>query len=50
MLLVVIDSPEGAGWGGSVAAPVFKSIAEDVLIYLNAPSTNEERVLMVKRE
>ncbi|OGW50019.1 MAG: hypothetical protein A2Z50_00605 [Nitrospirae bacterium RBG_19FT_COMBO_42_15] len=47
VLLVVIDSPEGAGWGGSVAAPVFKSIAEDVLIYLNAPSTNEERVLMV---
>ena len=49
-LLVVIDSPEGIAWGGSIAAPVFKSVAEDVLLYMNAPSTNEERILMVKRE
>jgi cell division protein FtsI (penicillin-binding protein 3) len=49
-LLVVIDSPEGIAWGGSIAAPVFKSVAEDVLLYMNAPSTNEERSLMVKRE
>ncbi len=49
-LLVVVDSPEGLAWGGSVAAPVFKNIAEDVLLYMNAPSTNEERILMVKRE
>lgn len=50
VLLVVIDSPEGIAWGGSIAAPVFKSVAEDVLLYMNAPSTNEERSLMVKRE
>lgn len=49
-LLVVIDSPEGIAWGGSIAAPVFKSVAEDVLLYMNAPSTNEERIVMVKRE
>lgn len=49
-LLILIDSPEGAAWGGSVAAPVFKNIAEEALLYMNAPSTNEERILMVKRE
>ena len=41
--MVVIDSPEGIAWGGSIAAPVFKSVAEDVLLYMNAPSTNEEK-------
>lgn len=50
VLLVVVDSPKGIAWGGSVAAPVFKDIAEDVLFYLNAPSSSEDRVLMVKRE
>ncbi|MEK6677914.1 MAG: penicillin-binding protein 2 [Nitrospirota bacterium] len=49
-LLVIIDSPEGIAWGGSIAAPVFKSVAEDILLYMNAPSTNEERIVMVKRE
>ena len=50
VLLVVVDSPKGIAWGGSVAAPVFKNIAEDVLFYLNAPSSSEDRVFMVKRE
>ena len=36
-ILVVIDSPVGAIYGGQVAAPVFKSVAEQTLSYLNVP-------------
>jgi cell division protein FtsI (penicillin-binding protein 3) len=34
-LLIVIDEPQGPSYGGTVAAPVFKSIMEKVLPYLN---------------
>ena len=36
-ILVQLDSPVGPHEGGSVAAPVFKRVAEQVLAYLNAP-------------
>lgn len=39
-ILVVIDSPVGAIYGGEVAAPVFRSIAEQTLGYLNVPQDN----------
>jgi cell division protein FtsI (penicillin-binding protein 3) len=35
VLLVVIDEPQGANYGGVVAAPVFKTMMEKVLSYLN---------------
>jgi cell division protein FtsI (penicillin-binding protein 3) len=35
-LLVVIDEPQGANYGGVVAAPVFRSIMEKILPLLNA--------------
>ena len=39
-VLVVIDSPVGAIYGTEVAAPVFKSITEQTLGYLNVPQDN----------
>ena len=36
-ILVVIDEPQGKYHGGLVAAPVFKSIANETLNYLNIP-------------
>jgi cell division protein FtsI (penicillin-binding protein 3) len=33
-ILVVIDEPSGRGFGGTVAAPVFKAVAEQSLPYL----------------
>jgi membrane peptidoglycan carboxypeptidase len=36
-ILVVIDTPVGAHHGTEVAAPVFRSIAEQTLGYLNVP-------------
>ncbi len=42
-ILVVIDSPVGAIYGTVVAAPVFRSIAEQTLSYLNVPQDNPSR-------
>ncbi len=33
-VLIVVDEPKGRGFGGTVAAPAFKSVAEEVLHYL----------------
>ncbi|HEV2799500.1 MAG TPA: penicillin-binding protein [Pyrinomonadaceae bacterium] len=40
VIIVVIDEPAGSYYGGTVAAPVFRAIAESVLPYLDvAPDT-----------
>jgi cell division protein FtsI/penicillin-binding protein 2 len=50
MILVMVDSPEGVIYGGSVAAPVFKSIAEQSLAYLQVtPDDLGSRMLLVTR-
>ena len=36
-MLVTVDEPQGAIWGGVVAAPAFKAIAQQTLQYLSAP-------------
>ena len=38
-ILVVVDSPRGKIYGGDVAAPVFKRIAEQILAYRNVPTS-----------
>ncbi len=40
-ILVMIDEPKGTHWGGSVAAPVFSSIARETLRYLNVPPSDQ---------
>jgi cell division protein FtsI (penicillin-binding protein 3) len=40
-ILVVIDEPKGNYYGGVVAAPVFKKIAQQTLNYLNVPPTGD---------
>jgi len=40
VLLVVVDDPQGPGWGGTVAAPIFRQIATATLHYMGVvPST-----------
>jgi cell division protein FtsI (penicillin-binding protein 3) len=34
-VLIVVDEPKGRGFGGTVAAPAFRAVAEEVLHYLN---------------
>ncbi|HEY7056261.1 MAG TPA: penicillin-binding protein [Vicinamibacterales bacterium] len=50
-ILVVIDSPHGAGYtGGAVSAPVFKRIAEATLRYLGVgPTLNAPPPVLVAR-
>jgi len=47
VLLVVIDEPQGANYGGVVAAPVFRAIMEKVLPYLDV---HPKGTLIVKNE
>lgn len=49
-LIVVVYEPQGGrGFGGTVAAPVFKRIAEDTLTYLEIPMEDENHILLVSR-
>lgn len=44
-ILVVIDEPRGGGYGGPVAGPVFRRIAEASLRYLDVPASLPRREL-----
>ena len=49
-ILVVIDSPRGRYYGGAVAAPAFKRIAEAALRHAGIPPTiNLRRAVLVAR-
>ena len=45
-ILVVVEEPLGVSWGGSVAAPVFKAIAQEALNYLGVLPQDGDRVLV----
>jgi cell division protein FtsI (penicillin-binding protein 3) len=45
VILVVIDEPQKAHYGGTVAAPAFKKIAHETLQYLNVPPQNRPKGL-----
>ena len=47
--IVVLDQPRGAYYGGVVAAPAFKSIAEKTLTYMKVPTRLPERTMLVER-
>jgi cell division protein FtsI/penicillin-binding protein 2 len=49
-VLVVIDEPKGQIYGGAVAAPVFKKIAQSTLNYLNVPPRPTTEKLRVARD
>lgn len=45
-ILVILDTPRYGMYGGTVAAPVFKEVAEAILYYMNI-SPDRSRVVMV---
>lgn len=47
VIVVMIDSPEGTVWGGSVAAPVFRAVAEQSLAYLQVPPDDREGTMLL---
>ena len=48
-ILVVIDEPRGEHYGGSVAAPAFREIAEGTLRYMGVPPSLPSRSIQVDR-
>ena len=49
-LIVVIYEPEGASYGGVVAAPVFKNIIEHTFAYLDVPvKSDDNQIVLVSR-
>jgi cell division protein FtsI (penicillin-binding protein 3) len=42
----VIDEPRGEGWGGVVAAPVFRRVGEQTLSYLGIPAEEPTRIAL----
>jgi len=49
-VLVIIDEPQGEYYGGIVAAPVFRQIAQETLSYLNVPPDEGPAKLRVSRD
>jgi cell division protein FtsI (penicillin-binding protein 3) len=50
VIVVMVDSPVGVSWGGSVAAPVFRAVAEQSLTYLQVqPDDLGGRMLLVSQ-
>ncbi len=50
VILVVIDEPEGKYYGGTVAGPVFKNIAQGTLYYMGiSPRSMSDRLALPKR-
>ena len=50
VILVMVDTPEGSIYGGTVAAPVFRAVAEQSLAYLQvAPDDMGGRMLLVTK-
>ncbi len=50
VILVVVDEPEESHYGGTVAGPAFRKIAETTLDYLNIAPKKGHRNLIVSRE
>ena len=46
-MIVVIDEPRGEAWGGTVAAPVFRRVGEQVLNYMGVSSSEPVKLAMV---
>jgi cell division protein FtsI (penicillin-binding protein 3) len=49
VVVVVLEQPQGT-WGGVVAAPVFRAIAQEVLRYLRVPPERPSGRIVLRRE
>jgi len=49
-MIVVIDEPQGEAWGGTVAAPIFSRVGEQVLGYLGVSSNEPVTLAMAPRK
>jgi cell division protein FtsI (penicillin-binding protein 3) len=47
-IVVIIDEPQGEAWGGTVAAPMFKRVAEQALTYLGVSSQEPMKLALAE--
>ncbi len=50
VVLVMIDEPQGPAWGGVVAAPVFREVAEQALRYVKVAPRRERRMVTASNQ
>ncbi len=48
-IVAIVDEPQGDAWGGVVAAPVFRRIAEQALPYLGVSSREPVKLALAER-
>ncbi len=49
-MIVVVDEPQGEAWGGTIAAPVFRRVGEQVLNYLGISRDDQIKIAMAVKE
>lgn len=49
-MIVVIDEPQGEAWGGTVAAPVFRRVGEQVLNYLGVSREDTVKIALAMKD
>jgi cell division protein FtsI (penicillin-binding protein 3) len=49
-MIVIIDEPQGEAWGGTVAAPVFRNVGEQVLNYLGVSREDTVKIALATRD
>jgi cell division protein FtsI (penicillin-binding protein 3) len=45
-IVAIVDEPRGEAWGGTVAAPIFRRVAEQALPYLGVSSQEPMKLAM----
>jgi cell division protein FtsI (penicillin-binding protein 3) len=48
-VIVVVNEPKGEIYGGLVAAPAFRSIVEQTMVYLKVPTRLPDHIVLVER-
>jgi cell division protein FtsI (penicillin-binding protein 3) len=49
-MIVILDEPQGEAWGGTVAAPVFRRVGEQVLNYLGVSREDTVKIALAMKD
>jgi cell division protein FtsI (penicillin-binding protein 3) len=49
-MIVILDEPQGESWGGTVAAPVFRQVGEQVLNYLGVSRDDTVKIALAMKD
>ncbi|MDP2728192.1 MAG: penicillin-binding transpeptidase domain-containing protein, partial [Dehalococcoidia bacterium] len=49
IILIKVDEPKDDPWGSVVASPIFRSMAQQMLVYMRVPPTSAGAVIGAKK-